>query len=198
MSLDNNINDTSSSPKNKRSSLIAISIIAVIIVAIGVYVWHNHNATFIEPTIFEQEANDSIIINDTIDSIAIDSIPVDSIDSIAIDSLTTDSLIIDSINNAVVSNYESIFDTSKKDMKNRLLAIEKYLEETAKNYDKGKVSSKNARIASDSVITVIDSISKEKHSKDFKHQIKAIKRKNNSLREMLGIALDSDSSSIAN
>ena len=193
------LNNTTKNPSSRRGSIIAISIITIIIAGIVFYMWYNHKATFITATSFEQEPVDSLIETEFIDTIpsdSIDSIAADSIDSIAADSLKTDSLNIDSINNAVEPNQESIFDTSKKEMKNRLLAIEKYLEETSQNYEKGKVSSKNARIASDSVSTVLDSITKEKNSKDFKHQIKAIKRKNNSLRESLGLTSSKDSTAI--
>lgn len=191
MSTESNLNTT----PNNRSKIIAISVICIIISLIGLYIWHNHNKTLIAPTTFIQE-QDSIdsIIEMPIDTLIDDSISTDSIDSISPDSLSTDSIRFDSINRSKRVSNERIFDTSKKEMKDKLLSLEEIILETTKNYNKGTISKESAFEICDSVTTEIDKILKDKNSDEFKNQIKAIRRKTDSLINAIGYSSDETSS----
>ena len=191
MSTESNLNTT----PNNRSKIIAISVICIIISLIGLYIWHNHNKTLIAPTTFIQE-QDSIdsIIEMPIDTLIDDSISTDSIDSISPDSLSTDSIRFDSINRSKRVSNERIFDTSKKEMKDKLLSLEEIILETTKNYKKGTISKESAFEICDSVTTEIDKILKDKNSDEFKNQIKAIRRKTDSLINAIGYSSDETSS----
>lgn len=191
MSTESNLNTT----PNNRSKIIAISVICIIISLIGLYIWHNHNKTLIAPTTFIQE-QDSIdsIIEMPIDTLIDDSISTDSIDSISPDSLSTDSIRFDSINRSKRVSNERIFDTSKKEMKDKLLSLEEIILETTKNYKKGTTSKELAFEICDSVTTEIDKILKDKNSDEFKNQIKAIRRKTDSLINAIGYSSDETSS----
>ena len=191
MSTESNLNTT----PNNRSKIIAISVICIIISLIGLYIWHNHNKTLIAPTTFIQE-QDSIdsIIEMPIDTLIDDSISTDSIDSISPDSLSTDSIRFDSINRSKRVSNERIFDTSKKEMKDKLLSLEEIILETTKNYKKGSTSKEKAFEVCDSVTTEIDKILKDKNSDEFKNQIKAIRRKTDSLINAIGYSSDETSS----
>ena len=191
MSTESNLNTT----PNNRSKIIAISVICIIISLIGLYIWHNHNKTLIAPTTFiqEQDTIDSII-EMPIDTLIDDSISTDSIDSISPDSLSTDSIRFDSINRSKRVSNERIFDTSKKEMKDKLLSLEEIILETTKNYKKGSTSKEKAFGVCDSVTTEIDKILKDKNSDEFKNQIKAIRRKTDSLINAIGYSSDETSS----
>lgn len=191
MSTESNLNTT----PNNRSKIIAISVICIIISLIGLYIWHNHNKTLIAPTTFiqEQDTIDSII-EMPIDTLIDDSISTDSIDSISLDSLSTDSIRFDSINRSKRVSNERIFDTSKKEMKDKLLSLEEIILETTKNYKKGSTSKEKAFEVCDSVTTEIDKILKDKNSDEFKNQIKAIRRKTDSLINTIGYSTDETSS----
>lgn len=191
MSTESNLNTT----PNNRSKIIAISVICIIISLIGLYIWHNHNKTLIAPTTFiqEQDTIDSII-EMPIDTLIDDSISTDSIDSISPDSLSTDSIRFDSINRSKRVSNERIFDTSKKEMKDKLLSLEEIILETTKNYKKGTTSKELAFEICDSVTTEIDKILKDKNSDEFKNQIKAIRRKTDSLINAIGYSSDETSS----
>ena len=191
MSTESNLNTT----PNNRSKIIAISVICIIISLIGLYIWHNHNKTLITPTTFiqEQDTIDSII-EMPIDTLIDDSISTDSIDSISPDSLSTDSIRFDSINRSKRVSNERIFDTSKKEMKDKLLSLEEIILETTKNYKKGSTSKEKAFEVCDSVTTEIDKILKDKNSDEFKNQIKAIRRKTDSLINAIGYSSDETSS----
>lgn len=191
MSTESNLNTT----PNNRSKIIAISVICIIISLIGLYIWHNHNKTLIAPTTFiqEQDTIDSII-EMPIDTLIDDSISTDSIDSISPDSLSTDSIRFDSINKSKRVSNERIFDTSKKEMKDKLLSLEEIILETTKNYKKGSTSKEKAFEVCDSVTTEIDKILKDKNSDEFKNQIKAIRRKTDSLINAIGYSSDETSS----
>ena len=191
MSTESNLNTT----PNNRSKIIAISVICIIISLIGLYIWHNHNKTLIAPTTFiqEQDTIDSII-EMPIDTLIDDSISTDSIDSISPDSLSTDSIRFDSINRSKRVSNERIFDTSKKEMKDKLLSLEEIILETTKNYKKGSTSKEKAFEVCDSVTTEIDKILKDKNSDEFKNQIKAIRRKTDSLINAIGYSSDETSS----
>lgn len=191
MSTESNLNTT----PNNRSKIIAISVICIIISLIGLYIWHNHNKTLIAPTTFiqEQDTIDSII-EMPIDTLIDDSISTDSIDSISPDSLSTDSIRFDSINRFKRVSNERIFDTSKKEMKDKLLSLEEIILETTKNYKKGSTSKEKAFEVCDSVTTEIGKILKDKNSDEFKNQIKAIRRKTDSLINTIGYSTDETSS----
>lgn len=190
--MDNGINSKSQS---KRNSYIAIIIVAIIIGIISFFVWRSHTNTLISPTTFEQPTDslvDSTLIIDSllIDSTLIDSTAIDSIDSLKTDSLKLDSLKIDSINKSAITKKGSIFDTSKKEMKDRLLLIEKLVSDATADFDKGAISSKNAKAVCDSVSNELKLILEDKNSNEFKNQIKSINRKNDKLLNSLGYTIE--------
>ena len=192
LNMDNGINSKSQS---KRNSTIAMAIVAIIIAIIAFFIWRSHTNPLIQPTTFEQPTdslNDSTLNIDSLqlDSTLVDSIDIDSIDSLDIDSLKADSLSIDSINKLAQNGKGSIFDTSKKEMKDRLLAIEKLITDAITNYDKGKTSAKDAKAMCDSVANEVESILKNKNSNEFKYQIKSINRKTNELLNSLGYIIE--------
>ena len=190
MNTESDINTTS----NNRSKIIAISVICIIVALIGLYIWHNHNKTLIAPTTFiqEQDTIDSII-EMPIDTLIVDSVPSDSIDSVSVDSLKSDSIRFDSINKTKRISNERIFDTSKKEMKDKLLSLEETILETTKKFEKGSTSKDKAFEICDSVTTEINKILKDKNSEEFKNQIKAIKRKTDSLINAIGYSTDETS-----
>ena len=172
---------------NNRGKIIAIAVICVIIALIGIYIWHNHNKILIAPTTFiqEQDTIDSIF-EMPIDTLIADTILNDSIDSVSSDSIASDSAKIDSINKSKRISTERLFDTSKKEMKDKLLLLEETILETTKKFDKGITSKDKAFEVCDSVTTEINKILKDKNSDEFKNQIKAIRRKTESLLNAIG------------
>lgn len=180
-----NIEIKPSSLNNKKISVITITIITIIIAGISLYLWYNHNTTFITPTTFDQEIPDSLINEVLIDTTFTDSLNTDSLDSISIDTIKVDSINIDSINNRSITSKGSFFDTSKKEIKDLLMSLEQYIEQTSQSFKDGRSSHQNAKIACDSVLNEIDKISKKKGAEDFKSQIKSITRKANKLKESL-------------
>ncbi len=196
-------NDINNHPQGKRNSYIAIIIVAIIIGIISFFVWRSHTNTLISPTTFEQPTDslvDSTLIIDShlIDSTLIDSTAIDSIDSLKNDSLNIDSLKIDSINKSTITNNGSIFDTSKKEMKDRLLSIEKLVSDATADFDKGAITSKKAKAVCDSVSNELKSILKDKNSNEFKNQIKSINRKNDKLLNSLGYMIEDNEDSEEN
>ena len=169
LNMDNGINSKSQS---KRNSTIAMAIVAIIIAIIAFFIWRSHTNPLIQPTTFEQPTDS---LNDS---------------TLNIDSLKADSLSIDSINKLAQNGKGSIFDTSKKEMKDRLLAIEKLITDAITDYDKGKTSAKDAKAMCDSVANEVESILKDKNSNEFKYQIKSINRKTNELLNSLGYIIE--------
>ena len=191
-------NDINNHPQGKRNSYIAIIIVAIIIGIISFFVWRSHTNTLISPTTFEQPTDSLVDSTLIIDSTLIDSTAIDSIDSLKNDSLNIDSLKIDSINKSTITNNGSIFDTSKKEMKDRLLSIEKLVSDATADFDKGAITSKKAKAVCDSVSNELKSILKDKNSNEFKNQIKSINRKNDKLLNSLGYTIEDNEDSEEN
>lgn len=155
---------------------LAVTIVAIIIVAI-VYWQQNREATG-----KSQSSPASKTIDSLRDYITGEEDSIIDVDTLSGDStLLTDTLSIDDTTTTAPIAYTKVYDESKREMKNVLIALEQLLKSTADGYTDGSVSAEEARAVGDSALTTLNGYSGTKNAESFKNQINAIKRKANNI-----------------
>lgn len=156
-----------------RKYQIALVAVVVAIVVVG---WFYFNGRSVGGQLPESPVdNDSLeeeLIEDSVE--VVDTLIVDSMPSV-------DTLEVDSSTQSVPTEYAKIYDSSKRELKNELMTLERLIREVERGYYVGNISADSVQVIGDSVLSVLANEIDHKNADNFKNQINSIKRKTNNL-----------------
>ncbi len=163
---------------DNRKYHIALAVTIVAIITVAIVYWQQSR----EETGNSHSTPASMVIDTLEDKITKEEYFMIVVDSLSGDStLLTDTLSIDDTTTTAPVTYTKVYDESKREMKNGLIALEQLLKSTALGYADGTVSAEEARAVGDSALTILNVYSGTKNAENFKNQIIAIKRKANNI-----------------
>lgn len=169
----NNKSEMEVSVNPNRKYQIALVVVIIAIIVVGWIYWSGQPTGGME--VVSPSAHDSIedeVIEDTVE--VVDTIIVDSLPSV-------DSVVVDSVTQSISAEYEKIYDSSRREMKNELMRLERLITDTDREYSGDGISADSARVVSDSVLNVLTRDVTPKYAEMFKNQISNIERKANNL-----------------
>lgn len=156
-----------------RKYQIALVAVVVAIVVVGWFYFNGRDAGSNAPTL--------PLDNDSIEGDLIEDI-VEEVDTLIVDSMpSVDALVVDSPVHTEPAEYAKIYDSSKREMKNELMALEQLVREVDREFSDGAISADSVQEIGDSVLSVLANEIDHKNAENFKNQINSIKRKTNNL-----------------
>ena len=156
-----------------RKYQIALVVVIVAIIVVGWIYFNGRGAGGNAPMLpLDNDSIEGDLIEDTVE--VVDTLTDDTLPSV-------DTLVVDSSTQSMPIEYEKIYDSSKRELKNELMALEQLIRDADENYLNGTISADSARVVSDSVLNVLANDVDSKRAEMFKNQMNNIKRKANNL-----------------